>query len=455
MRLSRLFAKTQREIPAEADTISHQLLLRAGLISQVAAGVYAYLPLAYRSLRKIENIIRTELDKAGGQEILMPALQPAELWQRTNRDQTMGKTLFKFSDRRDHIMLLAPTHEENVTDIVAHNVRSYRDLPLNVYQIQTKFRDEPRPRAGLIRVREFGMMDSYTFDTTEEGLDVNYKTMLEAYRNIYAGCGLTYLVVEADSGAIGGKESHEFMLPTEAGEDEIVTCKTCGYAANVEKARFTKGIVSKEAMLLIEPVSTPGMKTIEEVAGYLHVHNHQTLKAVFYVADGEFIFVVIRGDLPVNEIKLKNALKAGDLRMATEAEVIEKGIVPGAASPVGIKGIKIVADDSVETGKNFVAGGNKPDVHVKNVNYPRDFKADIVTDIARAQAGDVCTSCGGRLDSVRGIEVGHIFKLGTFYSQALNACFTAEDGTSKPMIMGCYGIGVGRLLGAAIEQHHD
>ena len=455
MRVSRLFGKTQREIPAEADTISHQLLLRAGMISQVAAGVYAHLPLAWRSLKKIEEIIRDEMNKAGGQEVNMPVLQPIELWDRTGRSGIMGKTLFTLTDRRDHKLALGPTHEEVITDIVAHNVQSYRDLPLLVYQIQTKFRDEPRPRAGLIRLREFAMLDLYSFDVDEAGLDISYGKMLTGYENIYRRCGLTVIVVEADSGAIGGKVSHEFMLLAESGEDTVIRCPKCGYTANAEKATHIKTPLKKETPLPLEEVATPGMATIEQVAHFLDVPASQTLKAVFYVADGEFVFAVIRGDLPVNEIKLRNALKAKDLRMATEAEVIEKGIVPGSASPVGIKGVKIIADDSATSGANFVAGGNKPDTHIKNVNYPRDFKADIITDIALARAGDICQKCGGTLEAVRGIEVGHIFKLGTLYSEIQNANFIDAGGVSRPTIMGCYGLGLGRLMAAAIEQHHD
>ncbi|MFC2005006.1 proline--tRNA ligase [Chloroflexota bacterium] len=455
MRISKLFGKTQREIPAEADTISHQLLLRAGMIRQVAAGVYSYLPLAWRVLKKIENIIREEMDKADGQELMMPVLQPLELWQVTGRDITLGQGLFTLSDRRDRRLALGPTHEEVITELVRYNVQSYRDLPLLLYQIQTKFRDEPRPRAGLIRVREFSMKDLYSFDTDEEGLDQSYNKMLEAYRNIYARCGLSTLLVEADSGAIGGKESHEFIVVAESGEDEIVSCTNCQYMANVEKAESTKEKAEGGEPLPLEEVSTPGATTIEEVASFLKVPHNRTLKAVFYIADGQLIFVIIRGDLEVNEVKLKNALKCAELRMATEDEVIEAGIVPGAASPVGISGIKVVADDSITSVANSVAGANKPDTHLRNVNYPRDFKADIITDIAKARAGDVCPECEGKLSSSHGIEVGHTFKLGTFYSETQGAFFIDQNGQSHPVIMGCYGIGLGRLLAAAIEQNHD
>ncbi len=455
MRISKLFGKTQREIPAEAETASHQLLLRAGMIYQVAAGVYSYLPLAWRALKKIENIIREEMDAAGGQELMMPVLQPLELWQESGRDQAFGEGLFTLCDRRERNLCLGPTHEEVVTKLVSYFVKSYRDLPLRLYQIQTKFRDEPRPRGGLLRVREFTMKDLYSFDVDEAGLDESYNLMLKAYQNIYARCGLPALIVEADSGAIGGKASHEFMVVTETGEDEVISCPACGYTANVEKAQILKESASSEAPLPMEEVKTPGAASIEEVSRFLRVPPNRTLKAVFYIADGQFTFVAIRGDLEVNEVKLKNALKCHELRLATEAEVKQAGIVAGAASPVGLKGIKVVADDSVTLGANFVAGGNKPETHLKNVNYPRDFSSDLVTDIARACPGDACPRCRGKFISTRGIEVGHIFKLGTFMSQKLGALFTDQNGVTRPIVMGCYGIGIGRLLAAAIEQNHD
>ncbi len=456
MRISKLFGKTQREIPAEAETVSHQLLLRAGMISQVAAGVYSYLPLAWRGLRKIENIIRDEMDKAGGQELMMPALQPLEMWQKSGRDQAFGKGLFTLSDRRERKLALGPTHEEVVIELVTRNVQSYRDLPLLLYQIQTKFRDEPRPRAGLLRVREFTMKDLYSFDTDDDGLDQSYNKMLQAYRNLYARCGLPALLVEADSGAIGGKDSHEFMVIAEDGEDEVIYCDNCKYAANVEKAESLKSKLEDEKPLSLEEVATPGMTTIEQVSGFLKVPQSHTLKAVLYVADGKLVLVVIRGDLEVNEIKLlRHALHCSELRLASEAEVTAAGIVAGFVSPVGISGIKVVADDSVTSGVNFVAGANKPDTHLRNVNYPRDFKVGITADIARACAGEGCPKCGGKLSSTRGIEVGHIFKLGTFLSEKLGAQFIDPDGASHPIVMGCYGIGIGRLMAAAIEQNHD
>ncbi len=455
MRISKLFGKTQRELPAEADTISHQLLLRAGMIRQVAAGVYSYLPLAWRALKKIENIIRQEMDKAGGQELMLPVLQPLELWQETGRDLAFGQGLFTLYDRRDRKLALGPTHEEVITELVKYNVQSYRDLPLLLYQIQTKFRDEPRPRAGLIRVREFTMKDLYSFDVDEEGLDQSYNKMLQAYQNIYARCGLPTLIVEADSGAIGGKESHEFMLITESGEDEIIHCPDCKYVANADKAESVKEKIEGDEPLPLEEVKTPGMATIEEVSNFLKAPQNRTLKAVFYIADGKLIFAVIRGDLEVNEVKLKNALGCSEFRIATEAEIIEAGIVAGSASPIGISSIKVIADDSITSAANFIAGANKPDTHLRNVNYPRDFKADLMTDIARARAGDGCPKCGGKLLSTHGIEVGHTFKLGTFISQKLGALFIDQSGQSHPIVMGSYGIGLGRLLAAAIEQNHD
>ncbi len=454
MRVSKLFGKTQREIPAEADTISHQLLLKSGMIRQVVAGVYSYLPLAWRVIKKIENIIREEMDNAGGQELNLPALQPYEFMQQSGRDKSYGQSLFKLYDRRERRLVLGPTHEEVLTELLKYNVQSYRDLPLLLYQIQVKFRDEPRPRAGLIRVREFIMKDLYSFDADEEGLKRSYDKMLQAYQNVYDRCGLPTLMVEADSGAMGGTDSHEFILITDSGEDEILHC-SCGYAANADKAVSEKDQVDGGELLPVEEVPTPGMGTIEEVSGFFNVPANRTLKAVFYIADEKMVFTVIRGDLEVNDIKVKNALNCTDLRMATEDEVIEAGIVAGAASPVGLSGKKVIADDSVNSGTNFIAGANKPETHLKNVNYPRDFKADIVTDITRTRAGDICIKCGQKLSSSRGIEVGHIFKIGTVYSDKQEAFFIDKDGVSRPIIMGCYGIGLGRLMAAAIEQNHD
>ncbi len=455
MRFSKLFGKTLKEIPSDADTLSHQLLLRTGMIQQIATGVYSYLPLGWRVLRKIEQIIREEMDKVGGQELMLPTLQPFELWQETGRYPSFGKTLFTVTDRREHTLVLGPTHEEIITALVRRYVQSYRDLPLLLYQIQNKFRDEPRPRGGLLRVREFIMKDLYSFHIDEADLDRCYQEMIQAYKNVYSRCGLPSVIVEADSGAIGGKESHEFMLITETGEDEIVYCSNCDYAANIEKASSVKAKLEIKAPLPIEEISTPNIKTIEEVANFVGVPTSQTLKAVFYSADAELAFVVIRGDIDVNETKLKNLLKCSELRLATETETKAAGLVAGSASPIGIKGIKIVADDSISLGSNFIAGANKPDTHLKNVNYPRDFKIDLIADIAVARSGDDCPKCNGKLKSSHGIEVGHVFKLGIFYSEKMGATFLDQNGESHPIIMGTYGIGLGRLLAAAVEQNHD
>ena len=455
MRITQLFGKTLRQDPAEAETDSHRLMLKAGLVHQVAAGVYAYMPLAWRSLRKIEQIIREEMDAAGGQEVHMPALQPVELWQQSGREAAFGQNLFHLQDRRERDLVLAPTHEEVITQMVKANVSSYRDLPLILYQIQTKFRDEPRPRAGLIRVREFTMKDAYSFDAGAEGLDLSYDRVAQAYRNIFQRCGLPTMAVEADSGAIGGKDSQEFILPAEAGEDTILHCPQCGYAANAERAAFTLPPLPREKEMPLEEVATPGAKTIPQVAAYLGVPESKTLKAVFYVAQGKVVFVTLRGDLEVNEVKLNNLLHARDLRLAIDQEVAQAGLVAGSASAVGLKGITIVADPSIQAGANFVVGANKDGYHLRNANYPRDFQPDLVADIALAQEGQGCPKCGASLKSLRGIEVGHIFKLGTFFTERLGATYLDAQGQQHPIIMGCYGIGVGRLLAGAIEQNHD
>ena len=455
MKVSQLVTKSLRDDPPEAETASHRLMLRAGLIYQVAAGIYASLPLAFKSLRKIEAIIREEMDRAGGQELLMPALQPMELWEQTGRGAAFGDNLFSLEDRRGRPMVLAPTHEEVVTGIVKANVQSYRDLPVILYQIQTKFRDEPRPRAGLVRVREFVMKDAYSFNADEESLDDSYQAMAQAYKNIYRRCGLPVLMAEADSGAIGGKDSHEFILATPTGEDTVITCPACGYTANAEKASGIYHELSAEDEESLEEVSTPGVKTIDGLAQYLNISDEKTFKAVFYMADGELVFVTIRGDLEVNDIKLKNALHASDLHLADDQEVAKAGLVAGSASAIGIHDIKRVGDLSITRGNNFVVGGNKADTHLRGANYPRDFQVDILTDIALARPGQGCPNCGQPLEAVRGVEVGHIFKLGTFFSEALGANYLDQNGQHQPILMGCYGIGVGRLLAAAIEQNHD
>jgi len=456
MRLSRLFGKTLRADPVEAETPSHRLLLRGGFIHPLAAGLYSSLPLGWRVQQRVEQIIREEMDAAGGQEIRMPILHPQELWELTGRAAALGPVLFRLQDRRERPLVLAATHEEVVTLLARTHIQSYRDLPQRLYQLQTKFRDEPRPRGGLLRVREFVMKDCYSFDADEEGLEESYQAMRRAYERIFARCGLTTLTVEADSGAIGGKESHEFMVLAETGEDDVVYCEACGYAANVERAEFRKPAVPSEEPREVEEVHTPDTTTIPDLARFLGIREAQTLKAVFYsTADGRMVFVVIRGDLEVNEIKLRNLLKATDLRLATDAEVADAGIVAGFASPKGIEGVTVIADDSVLIGTNFVAGANRPNYHLRNVNYPRDFTADHLADIARAYEGAACNRCGSALRWTRGIEVGHIFKLRSVYSEKLEATFQARDGGVQPITMGCYGIGVGRTMASIVEQHHD
>ena len=454
MRVSKLFGKTLRDDPSEAEIASHRLMLRAGLISQVATGVYSYLPLAWRSLRKIEQIIREEMDAAGGQELRLPVLQPVEIWETSGRSAVFGHDMFRVQDRRERPMVMAPTHEEVLTSHVKANVNSYRDLPLILYQIQTKFRDEPRPRGGLIRVREFDMKDAYSFDADDEGLDRSYQAMVRAYKRIYERCGLDTIMVEADSGAIGGKDSHEFIALAEVGEDTVVLCGSCGYAANVERAAFKKTPNPPEDPLPLEEVATPGIKTIEDLARYLDTPAWRTLKAVIYMADGEMVFVAIRGDLEVNEVKLKNALGGAELRFATLQEVEEAGLVPGSASPIGANA-RIVADDSLRLGSNFIMGSNKDGYHLRNANSPRDFEPDLVTDIALVQDGYACPTCDGVLSTSRGIEVGHVFKLDTRYSEAFGCTYPGQDDVQRPVVMGCYGIGVGRLLAATVEQTHD
>jgi prolyl-tRNA synthetase len=455
MRLSTLFGKTLRQAPAEADTDNHRLLLRAGLIQQLAAGVYSYLPLGWRVLRKIEQIIREEMDAAGGQELMMPALHPIEIWEASGRREAFGANLFVLRDRRDRYLALGPTHEEVTVDLFKRHVQSYRDLPVLIYQIQTKFRDEPRPRGGIIRLREFTMKDLYSFDADWDGLDVSYQKMLQAYKNIFDRCGVPTVVVQAHSGAIGGRDNQEFMYLCDVGEDEAVLCENCGYAANTEKAEIRKRQPEPEEPLPVEEVSTPGIKTIEELTRFLNIPPWKTLKAVFYSAGGQPVFVAIRGDLEVNETKLCHVLGVDELRLMDDREVEAAGLVAGSASPRGLQGVRVVADDSAPGSPNLVAGANKPDTHLRNVNHGRDWSADVVADIALARDGDACPSCGSRLRRDRGIEMGHIFKLGTIYSEKLGATFLDTQGVARPAVMGSYGIGLERLLAAVVEANHD
>jgi len=455
VRFSQLFGKTLREAPADAESANHQLILRAALVSQLAAGVFSYLPIGWRVVRKIEQIIREEMDAAGGQELHMPVLQPADLWDESGRREAFGPTLFNLLDRRERALVLGPTHEEVVVDLVRRSVQSYRDLPVLLYQIQTKLRDEARPRAGLIRVREFIMKDLYSFDADWDGLDVSYDRMFQAYTNIFRRCGVPTLPVLADSGAIGGKDSQEFLFLTSIGEDTALICPACDYAANAEKANFCKPSATEEEPAALEDIQTPGLKTIDELAGLLDIPASRTLKAVFYRTERGPVFVALRGDMEVNEAKVRNALRLHDLELMGEDDVRQAGLVAGSASPVGLQAITMVADDAVPGSANLVAGANRDGVHLRNVNYGRDWKADVVADVALARAGDRCPRCDGRLEAHRGIEMGHIFKLGTVYSEKMGARFLDAGGSSHPCIMGCYGIGVGRILAAAIEANHD
>jgi len=385
----------------------------------------------------------------------MPALQPIEVWEASGRREAFGDNLFVLKDRRDRYLALGPTHEEVTVDLFKRHVQSYRDLPVLIYQIQTKFRDEPRPRGGIIRLREFSMKDLYSFDADWEGLDVSYKKMLQAYKNIFNRCGVPTVVVQAHSGAIGGRDNQEFMYLCDVGEDEVVLCESCGYAANMEKAEIRKRQPEPEEPLPVEEVSTPGIKTIEELTRFLNIPPWKTLKAVFYSAAGQPVFVAIRGDLEVNETKLCHVLGVDELRLMDDREVEAAGLVAGSASPRGLKGVRVVADDSAPESPNLVAGANKPDAHLRNVNYGRDWSAEVVTDIALARDGDPCPSCGSRLRRDRGIEMGHIFKLGTVYSEKLGATYLDRQGVARPAVMGSYGIGLERLLAAVVEANHD
>ena len=457
MRTTNLYAPTLRQTPAEAEVVSHQLMMRAGMIRKAAGGVYTYLPLAWRVLRKIEQIIREEMDAAGGQEIAMPIMQPSELWKETGRWAVYGEEMFRLKDRHDREFCLGPTHEEMVTSLVRDEVRSYKQLPLMIYQIQNKYRDEIRPRFGLMRGREFIMKDLYSFDKDEEGLNLSYKKMYDAYTKIFTRCGLEFRPVEADNGAIGGGHSHEFTVLADAGESNIAYCSSCDYAASDEKAELTVIKAPEEEQLPLEKVATPDAKTIELVADYLQVPVAKTIKAVaFQTEKDELILTFVRGDHEVNDVKVINAVGAIDLHMADESAITAAGGVAGFMGPIGVKkGTKIVVDSTVMEMYNAVAGANEVDVHYKNVNPKRDFGEVIVTDIRMIQEGDACPRCGKPVKMTRGIEAGQVFTLGTKYSEALQATFLDENGKEKPLIMGCYGIGVSRTMAAAIEQNND
>ena len=462
MLFSKLFGKTLKEKPSDAEVSSHSLMERAGLISQVVSGVYSYFPMAWRSLRRIESIIREEMDMIGSQELHLPVLQPAELWESTGRKDLFGENLFTLQDRRNRTLVLAPTHEEVLTSLVAANVQSYKDLPFILYQIQTKFRDEERPRGGLLRCREFHMKDAYSFASNIDQLDVAYQDMIQAYNNIFDRCGLSTVMVEADSGAIGGKDSHEFIALSDIGEDTIVMCTNCKYAANVERAVFIKSMDSGNGdKASPEEVHTPNITDINGLSSFLNVSKSDLLKSMFYLADGKLIVVVLEGNYEVNEVKLRNTLNIKDLTIASDSLIRSAGFISGFASPVGDhKDVTVIIDNSVIENKNYIVGANKVDYHLKNVQYGRDFKASAISvavgnDLALVKEGDLCLHCNSKLKIEKGIEIGHVFKLGITYSEKLNAYFVGKDGLRKPIIMGCYGIGVGRILSASIEQNHD
>ncbi len=458
MRVSNLFMATQREIPADAEIPSHRLMLRAGLIRKMASGVYSFMPMGYRTYKKVEAVIREEMDKAGAQELIMPALLPAEAYQGSGRWEKFGPEMFRLTDRGGRSFCLGPTHEEPFTEAVRDSIRSYKQLPVTLYQIQHKYRDEKRPRFGVIRAREFVMKDAYSFDVDEAGLDISYKKMYDAYRAIFDRLGLDYTIVDADSGAMGGSGSQEFMVKSEVGEDAICFCDECGYAANEEKAGWTRGAAQEGEELAIEKIHTPDVKTIEELCGYLNCGPDAFVKTILYNIDGKFVAAMCRGDRDINEIKLGNLYDATEMELAAFADVeMITGAKVGFAGPVGLKQkIDIVVDPEVTGMKNFVVGACETDYHFKNVNIGRDFEADQVADITNAKAGDICPKCGkGKLGMARGVEVGHIFKLGTKYSDALGCIYLDNNGKEHSMVMGCYGIGVSRVLAAIIEQYHD
>ncbi|MEW6544374.1 MAG: proline--tRNA ligase [Nitrospirota bacterium] len=457
MRTSEILIPTLREDPGEAETVSHRLMLRAGMIRKVAAGIYTYLPLGLRVIRKIESIIREEMNRAGAQELLMPIASPAELWRETGRWDFYGKELLRFKDRHERDFCLGPTHEEVITDLIRREVRSYRQLPLNCYQIQTKFRDEIRPRFGLMRGREFIMKDAYSFDRDEEGAKLSYQKMYDAYQRIFTRCGLTFRAVEADTGLIGGTSSHEFMVLAETGEETIVYSDQGTYAANVERAEVPPPTEAlEEAQRPLRLVPTPGVRTVEEVTAFLKTSPQRLVKTLLYQIPEGLVAVLLRGDHEVNEIKLKKLLGVEDLALADPEKVqAATGAPVGFAGPVGLRGVRVVADQAVKGMRNVVVGGNKAHSHYVDANWDRDFPVERFADLRNAKAGDPSPRDGGRLHMAKGIEVGHVFMLGTKYSQAMGATFLDPQGQEQLAVMGCYGIGVGRTAAAAIEQNHD
>ncbi|MER3499908.1 MAG: proline--tRNA ligase [Candidatus Fervidibacterota bacterium] len=464
VRLSEMLFVSLREVPAEAELVSHQLLLRACFIRKLAAGVYSYLPLAWQSLLKIIAIVREEMNRAGAQEVLMPFLHPAELWQETGRWDEYGDLLMKVQDRQGRWFCLGPTHEEPVTDLARQLIRSYRQLPLNLYQIGTKFRDELRPRGGLIRAREFIMKDAYSFDRDEEGMDRSFERMRQAYIRIFRRCGLPFVIVEAEAGAIGGTENLEFMVITESGEDRLLQCPQCGYAANRERAErrppngFSKIVkAGSRSSAPLQKVLTPNQRTVEEVSRFLNVPPSQLVKTLLYVADGELVAALVRGDHELNEAKLARVL-GKKVAMADAATIEQLTNAPvGFSGPIGLKekGVRLIADYDIAFLQDFVVGANEADAHFVNANWERDFPIDQFADLRFAEGGDGCPRCAGNLEMRTAIEVGHIFKLGTRYSEPMKATFVDEDGKEKLMLMGCYGIGISRILSTVAETSHD
>lgn len=455
MKASKLLMPTLREAPAEAEISSHILMMRAALISKLAAGVYSYLPLGLKVLHNVQNIIREEMDKAGAQELLMSALLPAECYQKSGRWERFGDDMFRLKDRNDRDFCLGPTHEEIFTQTVIDSVHSYRDYPFTLYQMQTKYRDERRPRFGVMRTREFIMKDAYSFDTTKEGLDESYKAMYDAYRRIFDRLGLNYMIVDADTGAMGGSGSQEFMVISEVGEDTIAYCEDCRYSANIEKAVCVAPETSNEEMKEKHKIGTPNARTIDEVAAFFGKDAKSFVKTMIYNCDGKLYAVLVRGDREINEVKLANITGAAEVALADAEDVVKiTGAKVGFAGPVNLSA-PIIADNEVMAMRNFIVGANETDCHIENVNPGRDFTPEITADIRSIEEGDICPVCGKRIKTAQGIEVGHIFKLGTKYSDALGLTYRDETGEDKSVIMGCYGIGVNRCLAAVIEQNHD
>jgi prolyl-tRNA synthetase len=456
MRYSRLLLPTLREEPADAEVVSHTLMLRAGMIRKVAAGIYTLLPLGVRVVHKVEQIIREEMDRAGAQEVVMPCVLPAELWKESGRWDQYGRELLRMQDRHQRDYCFGPTHEEAITDLARREIKSYRQLPLNLYQIQTKFRDEVRPRFGVMRAREFVMKDAYSFDADEAGAEQSYARMYDAYMRIFQRCGLEFRAVEADTGLIGGRYSHEFMVLADTGEDAIVSCSACDYAANLERAEI--GVIAGETderPKRLERVPTPGHRSVQEVTAFLGVPAQRLVKTIIFETEQGAVAALVRGDHEINEAKLRRHLEVMELEMAGDELITDVTHAPkGFAGPVGLD-LRIVADYALQGMRNMVTGANELDTHLINVNLERDFQIDEFTDIRLAQEGDPCPRCPGHLQISRGIEVGHIFKLGTKYSEAMEATYLDLQGTERMLVMGCYGIGVGRTVAAAIEQNHD